>query len=161
MGYFQTGIGELRIAKENLDAAWAAILKLNREAPDSAKNGGAYGPGVGKTASWFSWMPADLAELGSAKATIERLGFEVSEDEEGLTIGGYDNKRGQEAVFFAVLAPYIQPGSYEWNGEDGATWKWTFRDGKFLLAPGFRAYWDGEEVTVEEAADTPAGWWSR
>jgi hypothetical protein len=139
MGYYVNGNGELRIKKENLDAAYGEIMKL-QNAPDESKHGGAYSNG-GYTARWFSWMPEDLSTIPSAKEVFERLGFEVDSDGNGdLLIRCYDNKTGQEDVFFAAAAKFIEDGEYEWEGEDGDFWKWTFQGGKMFVARGEKSY---------------------
>jgi hypothetical protein len=125
-------------------------MALN-DAPDEAKNGGSYAPGSGKTASWFSWMPADLTTLPDTAAVFSELGFEVNDDENGdLLISCYDNKTGQEEVFFAAAAPFIEDGEYEWQGEDGAFWKWSFVGGKMFHSTGERYYTHATPVSVPE-----------
>jgi hypothetical protein len=150
MGYYVNGNGHLVIKKENLAAAYEALMALN-DAPDDAKHGGSYsGGGVGKTASWFSWMPADLRELADTKAVFEALGFETMDSDGDLVITCYDNKSGQEEVFFAAAAPFIENGSYEWTGEDSAFWEWEFIDGKMYQRDGVRGYGEAFEVSVPE-----------
>jgi hypothetical protein len=146
MGYNVYGSGELRIATKNLGAAWEAIVKLNREAPDEIKLGGSFSGGK-QVSSWFSWMPANLEELENVSNAVQRLGFDTAQDNEGLLIGRYENKIGQEALFFAVLAPFIEDGEYEWTGEDSAFWKWIFQEGEMRVLQGYRGYHDGEVVT--------------
>ena len=138
MGYYVNGNGELRIKAENLDKAYEALMAL-QDAPDKAKRGGSYS--ANERRYWFSWMPEDLRTLPDTKAVFAELGFEVDSDENGdLLIRCYDNKTGQEEVFFAAAAPFIEEGEYEWQGEDGEFWKWTFHDGKMWLHTGTRAY---------------------
>ena len=147
MGYYVTGNGHLVIKKENLDKAYEALMTL-QDAPDSAKRGGAYSGGQ-QTASWYSWMPQDLRTLTSTREVFEQLGFEIEESEDGdLVIGYYDNKTGQEEVFFAAAAPFIENGEYDWTGEDSDFWRWIFLDGKMYIKSGHRSYSDAEEVTL-------------
>ena len=88
MGYYVSGSGDVRIAKEKLEAAYEALMKLN-DVPDSKKNGGSFSGG-GRTASWFSWMPQDLTTIPDAKAVFDRLGFETQyEDDCGLLVMSY------------------------------------------------------------------------
>jgi hypothetical protein len=62
---------------------------------------------------------------------LSALGFEF----EGgggvpIRIYGYDNKSGQERLFFQAMAPYIEPDSFmEWEGEDGYRYRWEFKGG--------------------------------
>jgi hypothetical protein len=146
MGYYVNGNGHLVIKKENLAAAYEALMALN-DAPDGVKRGGSYSGGK-QHSSWFSWMPADLRELADTKAVFERLGFETMDANGDLVITCYDNKIGQEEVFFAAAAPFIEDGEYEWTGEDGAFWEWTFVEGKMYQRDGTRSYGEAVEVSV-------------
>jgi hypothetical protein len=138
MGYYVNGNGELRIKAENLGKAYEALMAL-QDAPDKAKRGGSYS--ANERRHWFAWMPEDLRTLPDTKSVFAELGFEVESDENGdLLIRCYDNKTGQEEVFFAAAAPFIEEGEYEWQGEDGEFWKWSFTDGKMFLLTGARSY---------------------
>lgn len=147
MGYYVSGVGHLVIKKENLDAAYEALMAL-QDTPAEAKRGGSHSGGK-QTASWFSWMPEDLRTLPDVKSVFESLGFEISESSEGdIEIGLYDNKTGQEDVFVAAAAPFIEDGLYEWTGEDGAFWRWDFIGGKMYKREGTRSYDEAYEVTA-------------
>lgn len=149
MGYYVSGNGQLRIKKENLAAAYDALMAL-QDAPPKAKRGGSSGGGEAPR-FWYSWMPEDLRTLPDTKAVFAELGFEVSDDENGdLLISCYDNKTGQEDVFFAAAAPFIEDDEYEWTGEDGAFWLWKFEDGKMYVRNGYRGYGEGEQVSVAD-----------
>lgn len=146
MGYYVEGNGYLVIKKENLAAAHEAIMAL-QDAPDSAKRGGAYFSGGKQTASWYSWMPEDLRTLPDTRSVFETLGFEIEESDNGdIVIGHYDSKIGQEEVFFAAAAPFIEDGGYEWTGEDSAFWTWEFIGGTMFRREGHRSY--GEAIRV-------------
>ena len=147
MGYYVSGNGELRIKAENLGKAYEALMAL-QDAPDKAKRGGSSG-GDKAPRFWYSWMPEDLRTLPDTKSVFAQLGFEVVDDENGdLLIRCYDNKTGQEEVFFAAAAPFIESGDYEWKGEDGDFWAWEFEDGKMFVRYGRRTYGDAEEITL-------------
>jgi hypothetical protein len=148
MGYYVNGNGELRIKAENLAKAYEALMAL-QDAPDKAKRGGSYS--ANERRYWFSWMPEDLRTLTDTKAVFAELGFEVNDNENGdLLISCYDNKTGQEDVFFAAAAPFIEDGDYEWTGEDGEFWKWQFTDGKMFLLSGQRIYTHAAPVEVAD-----------
>jgi hypothetical protein len=148
MGYYVSGNGELRIKKENLDKAHEALMAL-QDAPDKAKRGGSYS--ANERRFWYSWMPEDLRTLTDTKAVFAELGFEVRDDENGdLLISCYDNKTGQEDVFFAAAAPFIEEGEYDWTGEDGEFWRWQFTDGKMFLLSGQRIYTHAAPVEVAD-----------
>ena len=148
MGYFVNGNGELRIKAENLDKAYDALMALN-DAPNEAKMGGSSG-GANAPRFWFSWMPEDLRTLADTKAVFSALGFETETDDNGdLLIRCYDSKTGQEEIFFAAAAPFIEDNEYEWTGEDGAFWKWHFEDGKMAIYEGRRSYVRTASVSVD------------
>lgn len=149
MGYYVSGNGELRIKKENLDKAHDALMAL-QDAPEKAKRGGSSG-GDKAPRFWYSWMPEDLRTLTDTKAVFAELGFEVRDDENGdLLISCYDNKSGQEDVFFAAAAPFIEDDEYEWTGEDGIFWLWKFEDGRMFVRHGRREYGEREEITLSD-----------
>jgi hypothetical protein len=149
MGYYVTGNGYMVIKKENLDNAYEALMAL-QDAPANAKRGGSYSGGQ-QTASWFSWMPQDLRTLTSTQEVFEQLGFEVQESDNGdLVIGYYDNKTGQEDIFVAAVAEFIEDGEYEWTGEDSAFWLWMFEDGKMFVRQGTREYGEAQEFRLDD-----------
>jgi hypothetical protein len=148
MGYYVNGNGELRIKAENLGKAYEDLMAL-QDAPDKAKRGGSYS--ANERRFWYSWMPEDLRTLTDTKAVFAELGFEVNDNENGdLLISCYDNKTGQEDVFFAAAAPFIEDGDYEWTGEDGEFWKWQFTDGKMFLLSGQRIYTHAAPVELAD-----------
>jgi hypothetical protein len=149
MGYYVSGNGELRIRKENLGKAYDALMAL-QDAPNKAKRGGSSGGGQAPR-FWYSWMPEDLRTLPDTKSVFAELGFEVNDDENGdLLISCYDNKTGQEEVFFAAASPFIEDGEYDWTGEDGDFWRWQFTDGKMFLLSGQRVYTHSAPIEVAE-----------
>ena len=149
MGYYVSGCGELRIKQENLGKAYEALMAL-QDAPEKAKRGGSSG-GDKAPRFWYSWMPEDLRTLADTKAVFAELGFEVSDNEDGdLLISCYDNKTGQEDVFFAAAAPFIEDDEYEWTGEDGTFWLWKFEDGRMFIRYGKREYGEREEITLSD-----------
>lgn len=148
MGYYVSGNGALRIKAENLGKAYEALMAL-QDAPDKAKRGGSSGGGQAPR-FWYSWMPEDLRTLKDTKEVFDTLGFETTIDDSNgdLVITCYDNKTGQEDVFFAAAAPFIEEGEYDWQGEDGDFWRWEFRDGKMFLLSGERVYTHAAPVEV-------------
>ena len=139
MGYYVSGEGNLTIKNANLPAAYAALMAL-QNAPDEMKHGGSFS--AKETRRWFSWMPEDLTTIPTVQDVFRELGFEVEVDGDtgDVVIGNYDSKIGDEETFFAAAAPFIESGEYEWKGEDGEFWKWTFHDGKMFHVSGIRAY---------------------
>lgn len=143
MGYYVSGEGELVIKQENLTAAYEAMMAL-QEKPAEGKRGG----GGGK--AWYSWMPEDLRTIPNAAEVFRALGFEVGESDEGIVIGRYDSKNGQEDVFLSAAAPFIEDGEYEWTGEDGEFWRWEFIGGKMYCREGKRMWSEAHEVVVDD-----------
>lgn len=150
MGYYVSGNGQLRIKAENLDKAYEALMAL-QDAPDKAKRGGSSG-GNEAPRFWYSWMPEDLRTLKDTKEVFDTLGFETTIDDnnDDLVITCYESKMGQEDVFFAAAAPFIEDGDYEWTGEDGDFWAWEFTDGKMYVRYGRRTYGEAEEVKLPD-----------
>ena len=150
MGYYVSGNGELRIKSENLGKAYEALMAL-QDAPPKSKRGGSSG-GDKAPRFWYSWMPEDLRTLTDTKAVFAELGFEVREEVPtgDLIISNYDNKTGQEDVFFATAAPFIEDGEYEWVGEDGTFWLWKFEDGRMFIRYGRREYGEREEILAAD-----------
>lgn len=147
MGYYVSGEGNLTIKNANLPAAYAALMAL-QNAPDKMKHGGSFS--AKETRRWFSWMPEDLTTIPTVQDVFRELGFEVEVDGDtgDVVIGNYDSKIGDEETFFAAAAPFIESGEYEWKGEDGEFWKWTFHDGKMFHVSGIRAYANASIVSV-------------
>ena len=140
MGYYITTTDvDFFIPTENLDEAYKALCELNNH--NELKNGGRHpcekkdGPHDGV---WFSWMDWNYPETCANTAEIlESLGFECNEDDEGLSIWGYDSKAGNEDIFIEALAPYVRPGSYiEWRGESGEMWREEFDEGVMTRKEG-------------------------
>ena len=133
MGYFVKGSGAIQIEKQHHEELYEELMALNY-LPDTEKRGGSWDKGK-RTSAWFSWMPADLAELPTVNAVFERLGFETHTDSEGnLRLLAYDNKQGQEELFIQTAAPFVKDGSvFQWWGEDGASWYWEFHNKRLLI----------------------------
>lgn len=133
MGYcVETLNVDFTIPADKLDEAYKALVELNNR--DELKSGGAWGQlpdgkGYGCIEKYFSWMPANYPETcKDVAAVLKEVGFETSEEEEGLRVDWYvGEKSGDEAHFFEALAPFAKPGSYmEWEGEDRQRWRWEF-----------------------------------
>jgi hypothetical protein len=149
MGYYITGHGQLKVKAEDLDKAYQAMLTLQDR--NDLKSGGSWSGGQ-EIEKWYSWMPADLRTIPSAAEIFRALGFELDEGDDGITIYSYDSKIGDERHFFAAAAPYIQ-GEFDWTGEDGEFWRWTFHSGRMMEAFGVKAYDHAQYVNVPERRD--------
>lgn len=142
MGYYVMGEGSIVITPENLDAAYDALVELNRR--DDLKFGGS-SLAVSKPADsasvanhphkWFSWMEWNYDEIHTdAKGILEAVGFEVSEWDDGaIELTYYDNKIGAEEHFVRAIAAYVdENSSMVWTGEDGEKWRWIFENGEMI-----------------------------
>ena len=45
-------------------------------------------------------------------------------------------KLGDDEVLFEAIAPFMNDGFIEMQGEDGHHWRWVFKDGKLHDVPG-------------------------
>lgn len=145
MGYYVTGEGSITIPAENLDAAYDALVELNRR--DDLKTGGRYGgaptskPANSASVSdspdkWFSWMDWNYDEIFTdAKGILKAVGFEIYDNEgEYIVLRYYDDKIGAEEHFVRAIAAYVEPESeMVWTGEDGEKWRWVFENGEMIV----------------------------
>jgi hypothetical protein len=136
MGYYvNITNSDFHIAADRKADAYEAVCRINAPEYDHLKRGGSWGPD-GKTAVWYSWMPADYpAETEKLEDVLDLLGFAYVITGDGdITDLQYDNKTGNEAIFFLAMAPYVQEGStVTWVGEDHHAWIWEFADGTLYL----------------------------
>jgi hypothetical protein len=85
---------------------------------------------------WFSWMNnKEIETAESVQSIFEALGFECETNKYGVegtfSLESYDSKTGQEDLFLAVVAPFVENDSYtEWRGEDGEIWRLAVQYGK-------------------------------
>jgi hypothetical protein len=155
MGYYATGTGSIKIVGENIDQAYNAMVQLNKY--DHLKGGGTYSTSY--TRRHFSWMPEDLSTIPTCGEMLRSLGFELSVDvdhgstvDSGLIVAtGYDSKVGDEATFLAAIAPWVEDESYfEWVGEDGDQWRWSFVKGEMFVQNGNLVWGTPQKMTLLE-----------
>lgn len=88
----------------------------------------------GKEYPHFSWVDTKtVIESNTLEEAMKEIRYNpmynADGDIYGLEFTG--EKYGDEEVFFNALAPYVEYNSQlSFEGEDGATWKWIFKDGK-------------------------------
>jgi hypothetical protein len=78
---------------------------------------------------------ADMAWVGAASITRDgdRIEFDVSDA---------DPKWSHQATaFYVAMAPFVRSGSVHFDGEDGASWSYTYADGQ-ITQQGWNG-WDG------------------
>lgn len=129
MGYYMNlmEIEKFKIKKDNIEKAVKALNEL------------------GKNSSHLMWVNENIM---ATETDIEKLMREVRWEgfinEEGDFELEYFNgeKYGSDDDIFNTIAPYVEEGSYiQMQGEDGAMWRWIFKDGKCIeKAP--KIIWD-------------------
>lgn len=144
MGYYiQTPQTSFAIRTDNLPRFFDLVSNLmSDENVEENGHGGSYANG-GKTQSWYSWVNTDVVRRAVADRDIVAVfgewGYELDfiNEENGesiyrLDIRGGDAKIGDEETFFAAIAPVVVNGSYlDVRGEDGAEWRWMWKNGNF------------------------------
>lgn len=144
MGYYiQTRHTSFAIRTDNLPRFFDLVSNLmSDENVEENGHGGSYANG-GKTQSWYSWVSTDAVRRAVADRDIVRVfeewGYELDflNEVDGilnyrLDIRDGDAKIGDEETFFAAIAPVVVDGSYlDVKGEDGAEWRWMWKNGRF------------------------------
>jgi hypothetical protein len=105
--------------------------------------------GGSSTEKWFSWMNnEDIEKAESARSIFEALGFDCVDYGNGtFGLSSYNNKTGQEDLFMAVVAPFLEDGSFtQWRGEDGELWRYTVSGGKLTVQTPLDIQWRSPEV---------------
>jgi hypothetical protein len=97
------------------------VLNALREMPVKYKS-------LQRGGTHFAWMSnEEIENAESVQAIFESLGFDCN-DYGNKTFGlySYNDKTGQEDLFLAVVAPFVEKDSYtQWRGEDGEVWRFT------------------------------------
>lgn len=143
--YVETVSVDVTIPAAKLPEALQVLKDLDKPENNHLKGGGSWSGGV-QTGWHYSWMNGDWAETAKSCSEIfQKLGFtDTYENENGLELGYYDSKTGNEDVFLNAVAPFVDAGSYvEWRGEDGSVWKNVFDGQKMKTLSGRIVYGDG------------------
>ena len=134
MGYYATVRGiDIKLRLDALEEAMRLLKERHENRSGSYEDCGPFG-----TRSGYP-MPADtfpdaLMEIGWGGERDDTRG-EYRAYRDGTKY------REVEEVFWAAVAPVVVPGSYiEFQGEDGALWKWEFRDKKLRTFEGHIAW---------------------
>jgi len=157
MGYYvESEESIFHIKAANLDVAYKVMCRLNDN--DAVKRGGGhYGadkvsPGDPRPegmnhhpAKWFSWMDANYPETClNFDSLMKELGFETTYDEatgDLIDIVYTNEKSGQQDLFLAALAPFVEVGSYIiWRDNEGDRWKNVFAGGVMTTKKGRVVY---------------------
>lgn len=88
----------------------------------------------GKEYPHFSWVDTKtVIESKTLEEAMDEIRYVPLYNFDGniCNVGFTGEKYGDEDVFFNALAPYVESDSYMcFEGEDGDTWKWVFKNGK-------------------------------
>jgi|WetSurMetagenome_2_1015567.scaffolds.fasta_scaffold555754_1 hypothetical protein len=127
MGYYVKIVkSTAKIPAQNLKLVYGIWCDLNKPENNHLKRGGSYSQG-GKTNHWYSWLTENYdTECRSAQEILTELGFDYIIGFDGsISITGYDNKSGQEDLFFERVRHLLE-GSITWEGEEGEQFTWNF-----------------------------------
>lgn len=104
----------------------ANFKKMRQELIKNAKQNGSY--------SGYDWVDLDSIKRAKTIADILTAFRWLPElDCEGniIRVSFEGEKSGDEDTLFNILAPIVKNGSFiEMDGEDGAVWRWTFKNKK-------------------------------
>jgi hypothetical protein len=129
-------------------AAYKAVERLDQT---GKKGGGSYAGGM-QTQAWFSWVDADfMARSETLEDIFDHWRYPVGNDNDGniVEIEFTGEKIGDENQLFAAIAPFVEHGSYlEYQGEDGAMWRYVFEGGQFREVSA-TVVWDAPEPKHE------------
>ncbi|MFC8301910.1 hypothetical protein [Micromonospora orduensis] len=136
MGYLVMPSGRVHLpeADEAAAVAAAAAAMSGRDgwfAPDGDPSGDAL---------------VDLAEAAGASITRDGDWIEFGFDDAG------DPKWSDQATaFYLAIAPFVRSGTVHIEGEDGASWSYTYADGR-ATQQGWNG-WDGSVEPFGESVD--------
>lgn len=81
----------------------------------------------------YSWVNNDYVESNDIKEIFKCWRWHVDTDDQGNIESIYfeGQKLGDDEYLFKAIAPFVKDGSYiEMSGEDGALWRWVFKNGQ-------------------------------
>lgn len=140
MGYYVT-LTDANFGIPETPEVLAALHEMETKFHEIKQGGSSNGD------KWFSWMP-DVRTLTSVEEVFERLGFSTRRHQGLIWLDGYDSKTGQEDLFLAVVAPFVEDDSYtEWRGEEGEMWKNVVRGGRMYVERSEIVWGDPEPYT--------------
>lgn len=123
MGYcmYQLGCSDFFISRQNVSRALNAIKKLagNETIEDSSGR-------------HYSWVSGAYAEAESLEEAMEDWRWYPEMDDTGNVIRLEFNgeKLGDDHILLSAIAPFVDRGEIEMEGEDGARWLWRFKNGQ-------------------------------
>ena len=136
------------LANSDKDAALAAI-KAMYDAPDASENMSGSTWHAGQiTERHFGWTTT--SEVLNAETLEDALvawrwgPAEWCDHEQGITQLDFTGQKiGDDWALFKAIAPFVKNGSYiAMTGEDGAIWRWYFKNGQCIEQEGVVTWQD-------------------
>ena len=144
MGYcVDIGLNDVVIRKANEMAALKAVNELF--APKKMSGGGGRIFINGQEIRQYSWVNAPAEPFKDLIDALAEWRYQAERNETGdIVVECFTGQKlGDDTVLWTALAPFVDPaGEIYCSGEDGAQWKWTFRNGQFTELLGQVVYED-------------------
>lgn len=127
-----------KMKAENRPKALEAIKELNKNEAQVGSGGSNF---TGEWVRHFAWVRADKIEKAQTLyEAMEEWGYEIdstNDNEDVEWIGFIGEKMGDEKYMFDAIAPFVVDGSWiQMSGEEGAIWRWIFRNGECCEVDG-------------------------
>lgn len=132
MGYNARGTGSITIDSSKLDKLFLAVRMMLNE-NNIIQNGVLTNRNLSNRS--YAWVDSDDLRSACSKKNLKMVfqcwGFsiEATKNTDEYIID-FDNKLGDEEIFMKRIAPFISRGEIFWTGEDGAMWKYEYKEGQ-------------------------------
>jgi hypothetical protein len=142
MGYCMSQRGGKFFIKAEHKAA--ALIAVKALAPVGAVEGGSASYSGGRVVHRaFRWMANyDLTTAVTLEEVLGWWRWHPKTDNDGNIVKvQFDGEKvGDDMYLWTALAPFIEPGYIEMQGEDGALWRWVF-DGSSVKEVAAKVVW--------------------
>jgi hypothetical protein len=149
MGYYTKIIAShFRIPASQHSAICSHLLSTGFLGDTDRMSGIQYGPDGRTTDWWYAWVDmialAQHLRSGDLRAVLDDFGFDVFTNGNDDVIGiAFDKKSGDEEELLKRMAPMLPDSTFiNWQGEDGAIYRWTFPSGKLHTSFGSIVYFE-------------------
>jgi hypothetical protein len=91
----------------------------------------------------YAWVENwQIENAENIRDILEAFRYKPTEDYGDIESLDFDGEKiGDEVFLFGLLAPYVKSGSFlNMVGEDGAHWRWLFKNGRFKEVVGKVVY---------------------
>ena len=127
MGYCMEQLNsKFKIKKANKAKALEALKKISTRTNEM-------GGGSSSGQKWFSWVDMEYVNKPTLEEALVCWRWHSKLDKKGNVVDIWfeGEKLGNDLFLFETLAPFVEQGSFiEMSGEDGAMWRWTFKNKK-------------------------------